>query len=431
MSQEFSVTISPGDIKGDICAIPSKSHLHRLLICAALADKKTLIRCAGTDADDIKATIDCLIALGAKIEQVGEGFEVVPLRRDKLPQKCVLPCMESGSTLRFMLPVVSALGVHGEFHMASRLPERPMAHLEQELERGGVRLWRPRVDILCCEGQLRAGEFFLPGNISSQYISGLLLALPLLGFNSSLRVTEPIESEGYIDMTLEALEVFGQKLGPGRTYYEVRGGEGFISPSCVLAEGDWSGAAFWLAAGAMPGGDVRLSALNRMSRQGDRKICDILEQMGVSVSWSGDILQVSENARCGVDIDAANIPDLVPAIAVVAAFSEGQTTIRNASRLRLKESDRLKSITETLNALGAKVTEEADGLKIQGVPWLTGGTVDSHGDHRIAMMAAIASVGCKAPVTIKGAQAVNKSYPTFWEELSRLGKRIEIEVQHG
>ena len=423
MRQSFDITISPGLFRGklDICAIPSKSHLHRLLICASLSDKETLIRSAHTEAQDIAATVNCLSALGAEIERVSEGYNVRPLNRDKLPNKCILPCADSGSTLRFMLPVVCALGVSCEFHMSGRLPERPMAHLEKELMRGGIRLWRPSPDVLCCEGQLIAGDFYLPGNISSQYITGMLMALPLLSSDSSLYVSEPIESEGYIDMTLEALKKFGQTFEGNRTHYKIRPKSTLSSPGCISAEGDWSNAAFWLAAGAMPGESARISGLNRESAQGDREICRILKQMGADIRWDGDVLCVSGGQLRGVEIDAANIPDLIPPLSAVASVSEGETVIWNASRLRLKESDRLSSIAAVLKALGANVTENADGLRIHGVKKLTvgavGSVVDSYGDHRIAMMAAIASTVADGEVTVKGADAVNKSYPGFWEML--------------
>ena len=406
----------------NICAIPSKSHLHRLLICAALADKKTFIESTHTlqEAQDIKATINCLLVLGAKIERADRGYNVWPLERERLTHRCVLNCMESGSTLRFMLPIICALGISCEFYMSGRLPERPLSYLESELNRAGIRFWRSNPNVLCCEGQLKADEFNLPGNISSQYITGMLLALPLLDDYSILHVKEPIESEGYIEMTLEVLEHFGQTPKKSRTLYQICGRQGFISPGTISAEGDWSNAAFWLAAGAMPGGNVRLSGLNRKSTQGDREICKILELMGASVSWDDDIVCVSYGQLCGVEIDASNIPDLIPILSLVASVSTGETVIRNASRLRLKESDRLRTISTALNTLGAKVTEETDGLRIEGVPHLTGGEVDSFGDHRIAMMAGIASMVSTKPVTVKGAKAVDKSYPEFWQVLERV-----------
>jgi len=433
----MTVTIMPGKISGSVAAIPSKSHLHRLLICAALADKETFITCAETDAEDIKATIGCLTALGAAAERREGGFAITPVKRNSAHVgEVFLPCMESGSTLRFMLPVVCALGVRGTFQMKGRLPQRPMAQLEAQLESHGIRLWRGEADLLRCEGRLSPGEYLLPGNISSQYISGLLMALPLLDSASTLTVTHPVESADYISMTLEALESFGGGISPPvrpseNTRYEIQGIGEFKSPGSLAAEGDWSNAAFWLCAGAMPGGGIELSGLKKDSLQGDREVCAILEQMGAEVTWensaTGETLHIKEGLRRGAEIDVRAIPDLGPVLAAVAAAATGTTVIKNASRLRLKESDRLYATTRTLTVLGADVRETEDSLVINGRKRLKGGTVDAFGDHRIAMMAAIASAACDEPVIITGAEAVNKSYPAFWKHLADLGKTVKVE----
>ena len=414
----MKVNIPPNSIRGNIQAIASKSHLHRLMILSALADKSVFLRCERTEAEDIKATIGCLTVLGAVVEPQDNGFRITPIDKKRLPSKCALPCEESGSTLRFMLPIVCALGIQGEFHMSGRLPQRPLAPLDDELCRHGIRLWRPTPDVLCCEGQLLSGDYKLPGNVSSQYISGLLMALPLLGVDSKLTITGYVESSDYIAMTLDVLELFGAKPEESENVYKIHGIKTFRSQQTqICVDGDWSNAAFWLCAGAMPGGDIQLSGLNKNSSQGDREVCAVLERMGAQVNREGDILRVTEAQRRSTHIDARAIPDLVPILSAVAAVSEGVTIIKNAARLRLKESDRLTSTAQTLNALGAKVTEESDGLLIEGVSRLTGGIVDSWGDHRIAMMAAIAASACENPVTITNAQAVNKSYPEFWKKL--------------
>ena len=423
-----TITINPGRIMGDIAIIPSKSHLHRLLILAALADGETHIQTKPTEAEDVSATLACLKALGAKIAYAADGFRVKPVDRKTLPKSVVLPVRESGATLRFMLPIICALGVQAEFHMTGRLPERPLEPLERELTQKGISLWKKSPDVLCTEGQLQPGTFALPGDISSQYITGLLLALPLLKGNSSLAVKEPIESEDYIKMTLEALETFDSLPEQAGNCYQIKGSQIFRSPGTVSAEGDWSNAAFWLTTGAMPGGHIRVKGLNPKSKQGDRAVCAILEQIGANVSWDGGTVTVKEGERSAIEIDAAGIPDLIPILSALAAICEGTTIIRNAGRLRIKESDRLKAITETLNALGAKVRELPDSLEITGVKGLTGGKVDSAGDHRIAMMAAIAAAACENPVTITGADAVRKSYPQFWSELTRL--RREPHGEH-
>lgn len=424
----MTVTVQAGKITGDVIIIPSKSHLHRLLIVAALADGETLLRSGQTEAEDVEATIACLHALGAEIDRVADGFQVKPIDRTALPKTAILPVRESGSTLRFMLPIVCALGVQGEFHMAGRLPERPMEPLDRELTQKGIRLWKKSPDILCCEGQLEPGDFQIPGDISSQYITGLLMALPLLAGDSTLTVGEPIESEDYIEMTLEVLETFEGLPEKIQNRYQIKGGETFQAPDVVEVEGDWSNAAFWLSAGVMPAGNIRLRGLNPDSRQGDKEACAILAQMGAKLAREDDIISITEGSRYAVEIDAAAIPDLIPVLSAVAAVCEGTTIVKNAARLRIKESDRLKATAETLNTLGAKVRELPEGLEITGVKRLIGGKVDSWGDHRIAMTAAIASAACENPVTITGAEAVRKSYPQFWRELERLGKQLTIEV---
>jgi len=442
----MKMTILPGRIAGEITAIPSKSHLHRLLIYAAFADKDTLIACRETEAEDVMATIDCLSVLGAVVGRNEDGFAVTPIDRGSLPKKSKKPIIfkvgESGSTLRFMLPIVCALGIRGAFEMKGRLPKRPLKPLDKQLEEHGIRLWREedKEDVLHCEGQLKAADdYVLPGDISSQFISGLLMAFPLLEKPSRLTVTGNMESAGYVDMTLQAEEAFGQKLEVKHNYYKndlntrfdtrqnteyiVSGLGVYTSPGRIETEGDWSNSAFWMCAGAMPRGNIKLKGLKRDTTQGDREIYKILVKMGADVSWDDDVIHVKEDMRHSTEIDARAIPDLIPVLAAVASVGSGKTIIRNASRLRIKESDRLAATTQTLKTLGADIKETRDGLVIDGVKGLKGGIVDVHGDHRIAMMAAIASSACIHPVTINGAEAVNKSYPDFWKDLRSLGKK--------
>lgn len=390
-------TIHPSPLHGTISAIASKSMAHRLMICAALAEEPTEVICA-TTSKDIDATRACLQGL------FSDGK---------------LPCGESGTSLRLLLPVAAALGKTVEFHMEGRLPQRPMHPLDEQLIAHGARLSRPQEDILRCEGKLTPGDYTLPGNVSSQYISGLLLALPLLDAPSTLTVTGKVESEPYIHMTLAAMERFGISVKKEENVYHIPAC-GYQSPGSVTVEGDWSNAAFWLCAGAL-GKAVSVTGLDRNSLQGDKNIADILQNFGAKVTWEGDTITVSPGKLTACDIDAAAIPDLVPVVAVVASAAEGTTRIYNAQRLRLKESDRLETVTQMLTALGGKVEQTEDGLLITGTP-LTGGTVDSVNDHRIAMAAAVASILCKAEVTVLDAQAVNKSYPQFWEDFERLQK---------
>jgi 3-phosphoshikimate 1-carboxyvinyltransferase len=401
-----------------------------------------MISCAETQAEDVIATMECLTALGAFIGRNENGFAVSPVDKKNLPKETIFfPCGESGSTLRFMLPVACALGIRGAFEMKGRLPRRPINPLDEQLENHGIKLWREG-DVLHCEGQLQPGDDYeIPGDISSQFISGLIMALPLLNAPSRLSVTGTVESGGYIEMTLEAAEAFGMKIEVEKDYYRTEhsgsfmsrnvreykfdGTETYKSPGIIETEGDWSNSAYWMCAGAMPRGRVVLHGLNKNSAQGDSALYKILSKMGADVSAVEDAILVKEDRRHSIEIDARPIPDLIPVLAAIASVGSGKTTIRNAQRLRIKESDRLTSTKDVLKSLGASIQETADGLMIDGVKSLRGGTVDSHDDHRIAMMAAIASAACESvPVTINGAECVNKSYPNFWNDLRSLGKKV-------
>ncbi len=391
----MTIHLPPSPVSGSVRAISSKSAAHRLLICAALAGSSTQVLC-DTTSRDIEATRACLHAL--------------------LAGEALLPCGESGSTLRFLLPVAAALGREVTFVMQGRLPERPLAPLDAELTAHGAVLSRPQPDWLLVRGQLTSGAYTLPGNVSSQYISGLLFALPLLDGASTLTVTGAVESAPYIAMTLDALAQFG--IRP-----RLQGDTWLISPApyrgpaSVHVEGDWSNAAFWLCMGALSG-PVTVTGLDRESLQGDRTVLELLRRFGAEVRESDQGCTVCAAPLHGIEIDAAPIPDLIPALSIVAAAARGDSRIYNAQRLRLKESDRIATVCRMLRALGASVDETADGLIIHGGRPLTGGTVDSANDHRIAMAAAIAAVLC--PVCVEDAQAVEKSYPTFWNELEHL-----------
>jgi len=421
------VKILPASLSGRVRAIPSKSFAHRLLICSALSEGKTFVKCTGS-SDDIEATVRCLEALGAKIERSGEGFEVTPLDLKRIVRGGTLDCGESGSTLRFMLPVACALGADARFKLAGRLPDRPLSHLEKALSEQGCAFSGQRSAILSASGQLKPGHFVLPGDVSSQYISGLIFALPLLEGDSVIEISGKIESKDYILMTLAALEKFGVSINFTGNRLNVKGGACYKSPGEVEVEGDWSNAAFWLCAGAIAGSGIECRGLNTASIQGDRAVLELLKRFGAEIRRRGDAVMVKPSMLHGIEIDARDIPDLVPALSAVAAVANGRTVIKNASRLRIKESDRLRSVSETLSALGADIRETEDGLEINGRESLKGGVVDSFGDHRIAMMAAVASASCTEPVTIKNAQAVSKSYPAFFEDFSSLGGRVVEEA---
>lgn len=394
----MDITITPSRLSGTVKAIASKSQAHRLLICAAFADSPTELLCSQTNRD-IEATADCLNALGAKILRTDWGYQVTPL--GQIPQKAQLSCRDSGSTLRFLLPVAGALGVDATFVLEGRLPQRPLSPLWEEMERMGCILSRPTPETIRCQGRLRAGDYVIDGGVSSQFITGLLLAATRMSGVSQLHLTGTVESQPYITMTREAMAMFGCDSQE----YRIIGGAFLHSPGRVQVEGDWSNAAFFLAAQAF-GNDVAVENLNYNSAQGDRAVQQLLPTL-----------------KERTIIDASDIPDLVPILAVVAACNQGAkfTGIR---RLRLKESDRVASVIAMLTALGGKAEASEEALTVHGAG-LTGGIVDSCNDHRIAMSAAIAATVCKQPVTILGAQCVEKSYPQFFEEYRRLGGNYE------
>ena len=392
----MDITIHPKKLHGKIPIIPSKSMAHRLLICAAFANGPTDIICPESNRD-MDATVDCLCALGADIRRTETGFSVFPA--NNIPKTAFFPCGESGSTLRFLLPVAGALGVDATFLMEGRLSQRPLSPLWEEIERMGCSLSHPTHDTLRCTGKLTPGDYAINGNISSQYITGLLLALSIMDTPSRLEVTGPIESKPYIDMTKEVLRLFGANP-------EHLGGKKLQSPGSVTVEGDWSNGAFWLASNTL-GCSISVSGLNEHSCQGDRAIIELLPLL-----------------RCGCPtISAADIPDLVPILSVVAAANHG-AVFTDIRRLRLKESDRVESVISMIKTLGGSAAATENILTIGGNA-LAGGTVDSCNDHRIAMAAAIAATACKEAVTVLGAECVSKSYPRFWEEYSRLGGNYE------
>lgn len=409
----------PRSLRGGVEAISSKSDVHRLLILAALADAPTTVRLRGISGD-IEATVRCLRELGAAISVRADRIEVCPI--GKPPKKAILDCGESGSTLRFLLPVAAALGVKATFLGSGRLPERPISELKECMEQHGVAFSAEQLPFTI-SGRLKGGEYRIAGNVSSQYITGLLLALPLAG-GGRIRLTTALESTGYVHITRSAMARFGVTVPyEGRSFFVPS--SAYHSPKVLQAEGDWSNAAFFMAAGAL-GSYICAYGLNTHSPQGDRAIVAQLRRFGCrSLKVVDDGYLVNGGALNGAEIDVRNIPDLLPALAVVAAFAEGETRFTHASRLRTKESDRLRSTAALLNALGGEAEETEDGLLVKGVP-LIGGIVDSFGDHRIAMATAIAATRCTESVVLRGAEAVNKSYPDFYREYRRLGGFADV-----
>jgi len=438
----MDIKISPGLLNGTVKAIPSKSQAHRALICAALSkvsptEKPVYIEC-DSESKDITATSACLCALGADIRREQNYYIVQPINMAHNNKKSfpphnsvVLPCGESGSTFRFLLPITIALGQKASFVLEGRLSERPLSPLYEELIRHGCVLSRQGTNPFFAEGKLTAGIYSLDAGVSSQFISGLLFALPLLDENSELRLTGNIESFPYIELTISMLEKFNINIDFNDNVFYIHRKQTYKSPGTVHVEGDWSNAAFWLTAGALSENGITCEGLNLQSKQGDRAIIDILARFGAklikgdsSVKVSAEKLSSLSHLR-GIEINARDIPDLVPVLAVAAAAAEGTTVIRNAGRLRTKESDRLEAVSSVLNTLGADVRVTEDGLIIKGGAPLKGGQVSSWGDHRIAMAASVASILCTQPVVIQDAQAVNKSYPGFFNDFRLLGGSAE------
>ncbi|MBE7024694.1 MAG: 3-phosphoshikimate 1-carboxyvinyltransferase [Ruminococcaceae bacterium] len=418
----MDITITPQALHGRINSIASKSQAHRLLLCGALSGEAVTVLCSES-SEDIDATARCLSALCARTERTPDGFKVSPMQAADTP--CLLDCGESGSTLRFLLPVVGALGKQAKFLLSGRLGQRPLSPLWEQLCAHGMTLSREGENGILCGGQLRGGAFTLPGDVSSQFISGLLFALPLLAADSTLTLTGKIESVRYIAMTEAALRQSGIRFTYADGTYKIPGRQkpAFLEKERLQVEGDWSNAAFWLVAGAI-GEGITVLGLDTHSLQGDKAIIELLPRFGATVQHEENGITAKKAPMKGIEIDGAQIPDLVPILAVLATAAEGTTRIYGAERLRIKESDRLKTVSAMLTRLGGDITETADGLIVQGKP-LCGGTVDSAGDHRIAMAAAVASILCKEAVTIQGAEAVNKSYPGFWEHFTLLGGQIE------
>ncbi len=395
----------------DIIKIPaSKSEVHRLLICAALSDKMTKVHCDGTN-EDIEATVNCLKSLGAEISFSDGIFTVKPIA--DVPENPVLHPKESGSTLRFLLPLSSLYGKSAVFVTEGRLGDRPLSPLKEELEGAGVTIEKEDSRIKV-SGRCKKTDFSIAGNVSSQFISGLIFMLTKTG--GRIEITGKTESLPYIEMTIDALKKFGCYVSFSENIITVPKTVPLISPGEIKAGGDWSNAAFFLSAGAIGRKAITLTGLETDSVQGDKKILTVLRGFGADIEITENGITAYPSVLHGITVDAADIPDLVPVLSVVAANAKGQTEIINCGRLRFKESDRIEAVYNMIKNLGGKIAVRDDSIIIEGSP-LTGGEVDSCNDHRIAMSAAAAAFSTSGTVTISGAGAVKKSYPLFWDEI--------------
>ncbi len=409
------ITISQWEGIREVPVVLSKSMAHRLLMAAAFSgDISRVVLPEGEElSQDILATLDCMQAIS---RWNGDANERVTMR-----------VRESGSTFRFMLPLIGALGIPASFIPEGSLVRRTLSPLYEEMQAKGCTLSPQGTVPFLLDGKLASGTYRIRGDVSSQYITGLLFALPLLEADSDLEIIGTLQSADYVEMTLQVLSMSGILIEKTPQGYHIPGGQRYDLPAGTTVEGDWSNGATWLVLGALqrPGNGIRCTGLKRDTAQGDRRVLDILERFGAEVIWDGDAVTVKNIGPLqATTIDAEQIPDLIPVLSVAAAVAEGTTHVVRAERLRLKESDRLQAITDTLQGLSGKVTLREDGLDIEGVPALLGNRVSSVNDHRIVMMAAIASARCDEPVVIEDAGAIRKSYPDFFARCEALGAKV-------
>ena len=415
----MNVTLYPSLLRGAVVPPPSKSHVHRLLLASVLCEKgQTAIFCPGEN-EDIRATLRCLQAFHARIHPDESGKWLLAEGGLRPSGEILLDCGESGSTLRFLLTLCGALADNCTVIVkgSGRLPQRPNGPLLDAMRKNGARIQiDPAAEKkgdqlpLILSGGMQPGEYALPGNISSQYFTGLLFALPLLPGESMLRFTSPLESMPYVDFTLSVLRQFGVGAEKMKDGWRIPGNQKYCSPGKAIAEGDWSAAAFWEAANFL-GSSISIEGMNGASVQGDKRYGQLLAQVGG-------------------EIDVTDTPDLMPPLAIAAAATPSETRITGAARLRLKESDRLLAMAQMIRALGGQASETEDGLIIRGGN-LKGGVIDGMNDHRVIMSAAIAATVCRESVTIRGAEAVKKSYPQCFEDFARLGGKMDVWEQHG
>ena len=416
----MTAIINPSILCGTITAPPSKSSAHRSLICAALSNGCVTIKNCG-NSNDIAATCNVLKSLGSQITVTGKDISISPALKNQ--KNIVLDCGESGSTARFILPVAAALGVENATIIGhGRLPLRPFGALTEVLRKNGVNCSSDCLPITI-SGKLKCGKFELPGNISSQYISGLLFALSVVQGESEIILTSPLESAAYVDMTVNELIKFGADIKKAKNGYKIIGKSTLNSTECTV-EGDWSQAAFFLSAGAILG-DITVEGINKNSLQGDKQIVDLLKRFGADVIEYEDKVTVKKSKLTAINIDASQIPDLVPILAVTAALAVGTTVIYNASRLRLKESDRLKETVARLNEFGIKATETCDGMTITGGKPINA-NISSGNDHRLVMAFSILALACDKASSITNCEAINKSYPDFFKDFMNLGGNCNV-----
>ena len=416
------VKFSPFVPNGTVNVPPSKSDVHRAIICAAMANGVSRISPVAL-SNDIKATIGCIKALGADAVLENNVLTVDGTNMYK-NKTALLDCGESGSTLRFFIPIAAVGNINATFVGKGKLPQRPIGIFTEALPKAGTVCKTEGGLPLEIKGQLKSGIFEIPGNVSSQFITGLLLALPILEGDSEIVLTSPLESVGYIAMTIRTMKQFGVNIQATEKGWHIKGGQTYKSCN-YTTDGDWSQAAFFMVLGAI-GGKVTVKGVAKDSTQGDKKCAEILARFGAKVTQLDNEVTVEKRELKAITIDASQIPDLVPVLSVCAAFAEGTTKIINAERLRIKECDRLKATAELLNNLGGKVKELSDGLEITGVSSLKGGNVNGYNDHRIVMSAAVCAARSDEDITATFAMSINKSYPDFYIDYNSIGGKANV-----
>ena len=412
------IKITPCPLSGEVTVPPSKSAAHRNIICAALTSGESVVSPA-CHSEDIDATIGCVKSLGATVNEKNNAFYIIGINRDEVLNKEVtLDCGESGSTLRFMIPIAAALGANATFIGHGRLPLRPITALTDILSANSVVCSSEKLP-LTIKGKLDVNNYPISGNISSQYLTGLLFAIGING--GTAKLTTPLQSAGYIDLTMKIMSNFGVKITENNGVYSASGD---FSTTNTVIEGDWSQACFFLSAGAL-WGEIKIKGRDFDSPQGDMSVTELYKNFGTEIEKKETYLFVKSNKLNAIEIDCSQIPDAVPALAIVAAMSQGKTKIYGGERLRIKETDRIKTVVDGLTAMGIKVEELEYGMIITGGK-PKGSRVLGTGDHRIVMAFSVLAAYAEGETVIEGYKAINKSYPLFFQDFKKLGGKANV-----
>lgn len=417
------VSVEGSTLKGQIEIPSSKSMSHRHLLCAALSEGTSTVHKVQT-SEDVEATLRAIKVLGADVLREGTTLHIKGRKLGKERGPHHFACGESGSTLRFTIPIGMLLEGEKAFHGEGGLPKRPLKEYLRNFDAMGIQYEYHNSLPFKTKDTLKAGTYHLTGGESSQYLSGLMMALPLLETDSEIKIEGLMESQDYVTLTQVVLKIHGIAIQVvDENTLRIKGGQAY-QPQISTVEGDYSQGAFFIVAGLLGDEPLHCTNLKSDSQQADRRILEIVQRMGGKLEKTEDGVKVLPSKTKGTIIDARQCPDIIPILAVLASLSEGRTEVINGSRLRIKESDRIKSTVALLKSLGGEVEETSEGMIIQGKKQLLGGFVDSYGDHRIVMAAAVAALRCEHPVVIDGAEAVNKSYPRFFEDFSAIGGTV-------